>query len=95
MAAISDFADDTFKCIFLNENVWIAIDISLKFIPKVLINDILALVQRWHSLPTKYVSLGLNELIHKNDMSWKMKAADRIMQNETRRLNNMSVSLCV
>ena len=28
------FADDMFKCIFLNENVWILIKISLKFVPK-------------------------------------------------------------
>ena len=28
------FADDIFKCIFLNENVWIPIEISLKFVPK-------------------------------------------------------------
>ena len=28
------FADDIFKCIFLNENVWISINISLKFVPK-------------------------------------------------------------
>ena len=28
------FSDDIFKCIFLNENVWIAIKISLKFVPK-------------------------------------------------------------
>ena len=28
------FADDLFKCIFLNENVWIPIEISLKFVPK-------------------------------------------------------------
>ena len=27
------FADDIFKCIFLNENVWIPIKISLKFVP--------------------------------------------------------------
>ena len=27
-------ADDIFNCIFLNENVWIAIKISLKFVPK-------------------------------------------------------------
>ena len=26
-------ADDIFKCIFLNENVWISIKISLKFVP--------------------------------------------------------------
>ena len=39
------FADDIFKCIFLNENVWIPIKISLKFVPKVQINNIPALVQ--------------------------------------------------
>ena len=36
---------DIFKCIFLNENVWIPIAISLKFIPKGPINNIAALVQ--------------------------------------------------
>ena len=39
------FADGIFKCIFLNENVWIPIKISLKFIPKGAINKIPALVQ--------------------------------------------------
>ena len=39
------FADDIFKCIFLNENVSIAIKISLKFVPKGPINNIPALVQ--------------------------------------------------
>ena len=34
-----------FKCIFLNENVWIPIKISLKFVPKGPINNIPALVQ--------------------------------------------------
>ena len=38
------FADDTFKRIFLNENVWIPIKISLKFVPKGQINNIPALV---------------------------------------------------
>ena len=43
-------ADDIFKCILLNENVWIRIEISLKFIPKGPINNIPALVQimAWH-----------------------------------------------
>ena len=35
----------TFKCNFLNENVWIPIKISLKFVPKGPINNIPALVQ--------------------------------------------------
>ena len=37
--------DDIFKCIFLNENVWISIKISSKFVPKGSINNIPALVQ--------------------------------------------------
>ena len=39
------FADNIFKCIFLNENVWIPTKISLKFVPKGPINNIPALVQ--------------------------------------------------
>ena len=39
------FADDTFKRIFLNENVRISIKISLKFVPTGPINNIPALVQ--------------------------------------------------
>ena len=72
------FADNIFKCMFLNENVWIPIKVSLKFIPKGPINNISALVQTmaWRRsgdkplsepmmvrLPTHiYASLGLNEL---------------------------------
>ena len=39
------FPDNTFKCIFLNENVRISITISLKFVRKGPINNIPALVQ--------------------------------------------------
>ena len=39
------FADDIFKRIFFNENAWISIKISLKFVPKDPINNIPALVQ--------------------------------------------------
>ena len=39
------FPDDIFKCIFFNENVWILLKISLKFVPKGPINKIPALVQ--------------------------------------------------
>ena len=39
------FADDIFKCFFLNENASISIKISLKFVPKGPINNIPALVQ--------------------------------------------------
>ena len=39
------FADDSFKCIFLNENALISIRISLRFVPKGSINNIPSLVQ--------------------------------------------------
>ena len=39
------FADDTFKRIFVNENIRISIKFSLKFVPKGPINNIPALVQ--------------------------------------------------
>ena len=39
------FADDIFKCIFFNENVWISISILLNFVPNGSINNIPALLQ--------------------------------------------------
>ena len=39
------FPYDIFKWIFVNENVWISIEISLKFVPRGPINNILVLVQ--------------------------------------------------
>ena len=39
------FPDDIFKCIFLNENVRISINIPLKFVPKGPINNFPALVR--------------------------------------------------
>ena len=44
------FADDTFKCIFLNGGVWISIKLSLNFVLTGSINNIPALVQimAWH-----------------------------------------------
>ena len=38
-------SDGIFKRIFLNENVWISLKIWLKFVPKVWINNIPALIQ--------------------------------------------------
>ena len=43
MAAI--LADNIFKCIFFNDSVWISLKISLRFVPKVPIDSIPALVQ--------------------------------------------------
>ena len=39
------FPDDIFKCIYLNENVCIVVNISLKFVPRDPINDFPALFQ--------------------------------------------------
>ena len=52
------FADDIFKRVFFNENVWISIKISLKFLPKGPINNIPALVQimAWHRSGDKPLS---------------------------------------
>ena len=41
----SHFAENIFKCNFLNENIWIPIKISLKFVPIGPINNIPALIQ--------------------------------------------------
>ena len=71
------FPDDSFKWIFLNENVWISIEVSLKFVPNGSINNVPALVQimacrltganlnQWWLVHWRiYASLGLNELIN-------------------------------
>ena len=52
------FADGIFKCIFLNENIWIPIKISLKFVPKGPINNNPSLVQImvWRRLGAKPLS---------------------------------------
>ena len=39
------FADATLKCFFLYESIWILVDISLKFVPRIQINNIPSLVQ--------------------------------------------------
>ena len=39
------FADDIFKCIFLNENFWFLTQISLKYAPYGLIDNMAALIQ--------------------------------------------------
>ena len=52
------FTDDIFKCILLNENLWIPNKISLKFVAKGPINNIPALVQimAWHQPGDKPLS---------------------------------------
>ena len=50
-----------FKCIFLNENVWISVLISLKFVIKGPINNIPALVQIMAWCPSGYKPLSEHE----------------------------------
>ena len=56
MAAI--LADNIFNCIFFNENVWIPIQISLKYVPRSPIDNKPALVQvmAWHRTGNKPLS---------------------------------------
>ena len=68
------FADDIFKCIFLNENVWIPTKISLKFVQLTIFQHWFRywlgasqvtshyLNQWWLVYWRKYASLGFNEL---------------------------------
>ena len=62
------FPDDIFKCIFLFENIWIWIKISLKFVPKVRISNIPALlrIMAWHRIGDKPLSelVMVNLLTH-------------------------------
>ena len=52
------FADDIMRYIFFNENVWILIKISMKFVPECSVTNIPALVQImvWHRLGDKSLS---------------------------------------
>ena len=62
------FADDVFKRIFLNENAWISLKISLKFVPKVPTNNIPALIKimAWRRPGDKPLSepMMVNLLMH-------------------------------
>ena len=62
------FPDAIFKCIFLNENGWISIKISLKFVPKVPISNIPALgqIMAWRRPGDKPLSepMMVNSLTH-------------------------------
>ena len=52
------FADDIFRCIFVNENFYILVKISLKFVPKGPIDNNPALVEimAWLRLGDKLLS---------------------------------------
>ena len=64
--------DDIFKYIFVNENIWISITLSMKFVPKLRVNNIPTMASRWPGAKPLsepmivywriYASPGLNEL---------------------------------
>ena len=49
-------ADNIFKDIFFDENVWISIKISLNFIPRSPISPALVQIMAWHCPRTKPLS---------------------------------------
>ena len=63
----ANLADDIFCCIFLNENVWILIKISLKFVPKGPIDNETALVQVMDWRRTGHKPLSEPMLTHFTD----------------------------
>ena len=69
------FADDIFKLIFLNEDKWISLKISLMFVPRARINNIPALVQilAWHLLGDKPLSQPMmaSSLTHVSVTRWE------------------------
>ena len=60
------FADNILRCIFLNENIWILIKISLKLLAKGPINNNPALVMAWRRIGDKPLSepMMVNPLTH-------------------------------
>ena len=80
------FADDIFKCIFLNENVWIQIKISMKFVPMGPINNIPSLVQimAWHGPGDKPLSepmmVSLMMHICVTQPHWPLRYVEVILQ---------------
>ena len=63
------FADDIFKCVLLNKDIWISINISLKFVSSIHINNIPVLVKimAWRPVVAKPLSEPMmeNSLTHK------------------------------
>ena len=60
------FPDDIFKCIRLNENLWISMKISLSFVPENPCNNVPALVQimAWYWKGNKPKPMVVNSLTH-------------------------------
>ena len=89
------FADDTFKRIFLNENIRILIKNSLKFVPKGLINNIpaLVLIMAWRRPGDKPLSepmmISLLTHICVTRPQWVKHMAGGILSMNTRRIRTL------
>ena len=86
MAAI--LTDDIFKCIFLNENDRIPVQISLKFVPRSPINNKAALVQVMAWRRTGDITWTNDDPVH-----WRIYAAvggDELMQ---KRCNSSALAM--
>ena len=77
------FTDDIFKHMFLNENMWISIKISLKFVPTSPIDNNPALVQikAWHQLGDKPLSEPM--LIWFTDAYMRHHGGDELKRSST------------
>ena len=95
-------ADNISKCIFLNENIWILLQISLKFVPKV---QVPALVQimAWcwpgtqplsgpmmDSFLMRICTFGLNELTWKHDKQHQSNRSSNYVANPKNKSNGSS-----
>ena len=104
------FPDDIFKCLFLNENLWVSFEISLKFAPKGSINTVPALVQimAWRRPGDKplsepmiviywriYALLGLNEfMISRVLLLHNVAYIANTFHYETRHQNTVFIDNC-
>ena len=89
------FADHIFKCIFLNENVWISIEISLTFVSKGPINNIPGLVQimAWRRPGDKPLSEPMMARLLRYICITRPQWAKQMMLSRCQELSNPLVSL--
>ena len=93
------FADGIFKSIFLDENIWILIKISLKKIPKGPINSISALVQimtwHWPGVNPSSVPMMVSLLTHTWHHSASMFSHHRDVTWAVRHLQSLAIQMIV
>ena len=83
------YPDDIFKCIYLNENIYISIKISLKFVPNGRINNIPALsAPMVHSLVT-HLCITRPQWVNSNLMKSRFHRASISFSNRLARLRSV------